>query len=335
MDVSVCSAVFQKHGLRRIATLSLILAGSLWVAGCGPFSSFGRFNGVEYIAPRGHPGADRLIWSKTDPALILVNASEMGFGFTPSSRVFIWDRLTGQTRLIATTDNEIISGETWSPDGRQVVLNIPNGARGYENYEGLWIWNSETGSLDYLAMRGKAIWSPNNTRVAVIEYSKATGHEILRLIDLSTGQEQLQDIGISDEVGHVLSGDWAPDGQQLIFSIENPSSSIPDNLFTYNIYSRQLHQVTNSAGAEYPVMSQDGNKIAYIRNYPDTGRDSLHVLSLRTQCDIQIPKIDWISSVSWSPDGKKLAFVGPDGIYILDLVTFMKSYGEPNSCLKF
>ena len=314
-----------RHTLAVVALL--VLSGSI-LTGCG------GPQGVEFIARSDLPSADSVRWSRTNAALFLVNSSEMSFGFEPSTRVFILNRMNGQRRPVASTSGEFIFAQTWSPDGREVVLQIPRGASGYENYQGLWIWNSDTGSLEYLAAKGIAVWSPDGRQIAIVEDTVSTGRQTLRLIDRFSGEEQTSDLASSSEVGYVAGADWSPDGKRLALAIGNSAASIPLKLYQYELSSHQLLLLVNSQASQ-PAWSPDGDKMAYVEQGSNSRLDRLHIFSIPRQCELTLSQLGSAWSPSWSPDGKKLAYVGNDGIYAVDLEAFLTAYDPTESCLKF
>jgi Tol biopolymer transport system component len=291
------------------------------------------YSGVDLVAPRGHPGADHLIWSRTNPNEILVSASEVGLGLElDGSQVFVLDIHTATKTMIAQTDRGIINGETWSPDNREIVLDFPSSTKGFENYKGLWIWDVQNTSFKFLTEKGRAIWSPTGKAIAVIESSEAGDLEILHLIDIDTGREIDLPIGETATIGHVWGGDWSPDGDRLILSVGNQRASIENNLFIYELKSHRLTGITDKGNNTLPAWSPQGSKIAYVKHVPGSNVDTLHLINPDGSCDVGFPYIDWILSLSWSPNGQKLAFIGPDGIYTLDIEEFLKSYGKSNGC---
>jgi eukaryotic-like serine/threonine-protein kinase len=60
--------------------------------------------------------------------------------------------------------------------------------------------------------------------------------------------------------------------------------------------------------------SPDGKSIAYVRSNPGA-LDSLMVRSLDTMLPVTVARADLRTTPFWSPDGARLFFVGPDGIF--------------------
>ena len=62
-----------------------------------------------------------------------------------------------------------------------------------------------------------------------------------------------------------------------------------------------------------------GNVIVYV-NWPSEGtRTTLHLIRADGKCDFQISNLEYVASPAWSPDGKEIGYVGPDGIYSLEV----------------
>jgi Tol biopolymer transport system component len=318
----------KKSTFRHMATLGILLIYTGLLTSCDLITRYGRYSGIDRVALRGHPAASSLIWSRTDPNKILVSASEVGFGFELlGSQVFVLDITTGDKKVIAKTDYGIINGETWSPDGEKVVLEFYSSTKGYENYKGLWIWDAKKDSLEFFKEGPNALWSPTGETIAIFDSSDDGDLELLYLYSIDTKSEETMTIGAYDTIGYVWGTDWSPDGRRLVLSLGDPKSSVEFNLFIYDTKTHELVRLTDDGNNSYPAWSPHGDKIAYVMHIPGSNMDSVHLMNVDGSCDTEFPYIDWVLSLTWSPDGKRLAFVGPDGIYTIDLDIFLEANG--------
>jgi Tol biopolymer transport system component len=298
-------------------TASIVLVCMFLLVGCNLKSRYGKFQGITNVAPRGDPPANLLVWSRSDINKVLVTASDVGFD---DSQVYILNILTGERKIVAITDQGIINGLTWSPDEEKVVLDIFSSTRGYENYEGLWIWNAKSDSLEFLTNRGRATWDPSGKKIAILESRESEGIDILTIINTESNDKELLTVGEIRSIGYPRGADWSPDGQYLVISLGDPKSSIGVNLYIYDTITHSMVRMTDEGDNYHPTWSPLGDKIAYVKHTKGKTTDSLHLIKPDGSCDVEIPNIDWILSLSWTSDGKMLGFIGPDGIYTVDLV---------------
>ena len=125
---------------------------------------------------------------------------------------------------------------------------------------------------------------------------------------------------------------WAADGNSYYFN------SDPDGVF--NIYHRRLdseeaRQVTNVAtdgvddGVAFPVLARNGNTLLMRRGFDlvksDTKSGKIEVIELFSSGDqiadpIERKRITQATTVAFSPDGKQMAFVAGDDIYVMDRI---------------
>ena len=128
-----------------------------------------------------------------------------------------------------------ISFARWSPDGRQIAfINIPDTQTPFTVGE-LWVIPSTSAQ-------------------------GADGSNARKLADA--------------DAGHGYAADWSPDGKKIAFVLrENPedenadqlSEALTSNIYTVEVESRKLNQVTKSDNArvEAPFWSPDGNTLAF------------------------------------------------------------------------
>ena len=147
------------------------------------------------------------------------------------------------------------------------------------------------------------IWAPESDRIAYV--SDADGESDIYMVALEGGLKTR--LTFSPEREAV--GDWSPDGEWLVFTEDGN-----EGLFLRNPNGVNRIELTSGADTE-PVWSPKGDRIAFLRG-PDGERD---VYVLRpTKSDNWADDTDEEAiaeeqddefSVTWSADGRKLAFV--------------------------
>lgn len=103
--------------------------------------------------------------------------------------------------------------------------------------------------------------------------------------------------------------DISPDGKRALYSARG-------DIFTVPAKDGNTRDLTNSSGAhdKAPVWSPDGRWIAYISD--ETGEDEIYLRSQDGSDKVALTAdhVGWISSVSWSPDSKKIAYSDKDNV---------------------
>jgi Tol biopolymer transport system component len=83
-----------------------------------------------------------------------------------------------------------------------------------------------------------------------------------------------------------------------------------------------LIQLTSENNNIYPEWAPIDNLIMYHKYWFPEGEHAHDIFFYNAinECKVKISySLPVIFGTTWSPDGKKIAFVGPDGIYSLDL----------------
>lgn len=184
----------------------------------------------------------------------------------------------GTDRLKITRDKETYQAPTWSPDGRKIAY-ISTKQKLTGTYNQIYVMNSD---------------GSNNIEIAI-------------------GSKKVENIDYNDDMY------WSPDGTTIAFTkvaeIEASMSEKGSITYTY-IYGTYLVSASGNdhdrmlakTGMERmpPDWSSDSSKIALMTN------SRLLIYNMKTKIDDEI-KVNVsipLSSVKWSPDGKKLVFAG-------------------------
>lgn len=298
--------------LLKTGTLTIIILLS-WtsslLAGCNFLgSSKPTEEGVTFISSVGSPPADSIVWSPTENK-ILGTAGDVGMG---RAQVYILDLSTKKKKVLVNIDYGDIVTSTWSPDGKYVLLVARDGSVG-SGAGGVWKLDVENNSLEYLVDAGSSAWAPDGKSIASFVFERPNKRS-LRLIDVNT--KNVTSIYETTDMGYDFGLSWSSDGQNLVFALGVDG---PGNLYTVNVLTREVLQITENVRSSRPAWSPVGNVIAYT-SWPSQGtRTTLHLISADGKCDIQFPNLEYVWSPTWSPDGKKLGYIGNDGIYFVDI----------------
>ena len=143
-------------------------------------------------------------------------------------------------------------------------------------------------------------------------------------------QKQISDTNYTNRVTSVT---WMPDGKSLLFSVakfqkHNESSPFFSRVFRYVFATGRIFGLFENAGSLAP--SPDGKTIAFLKR-DDKKSATIYLYDIeKNQQSILISDTTRKNALSWSPDGKKLAYNisqkgnkddGTVDICVLDLAT--------------
>ena len=228
--------------------------------------------------------------------------------------------LGGETPLNLPSDR--IAELRWSLDDERVAW----GARG-ELYVARADGSEAVRITEEGIHRDAPEWSPDGSRLAYT-YGCVRVYDAgcrVAVLDLDSGQETV--------VGAGAAPDWSPDGERLVVvRVNDPEMDMDTDLWTIRLEDGRAERITNlSSGVDEPVWSPTDDRIAFSR-LDDYSRET----EFENDAEIYVVDADGGSvrnltnddddctehscrgdrrddSPSWSPDGRRIAFVSTQG----------------------
>jgi Tol biopolymer transport system component len=200
----------------------------------------------------------------------------------------------------------------WSADATGLLFY---GERGIEaGTPGLWVLNISQGKSYQLneetAFRSIA-WSPQRTFMATSVITDQAPH--LTLLDLARNKVFSGPLG-EDPV-------WSPEGHRLAYrGCGSGSWNISTIQVISNVFDIDTIQTLTEADDSQPAWSQDGQRIAFVRD--EAGNQDIYVISADARELTRLtdhPAVD--TSPAWTPDNRLLfrsLRSGQWGIYVMD-----------------
>ena len=228
--------------------------------------------------------------------LLISQSTDRGWHYSESSRVFLLDTEGKEPKKMLFDVG--VRDAALSPDGTKVLF-----VRGRSN------WNRK----GYEGPQAAQLWLADLTADPV------------KLTRLDKDRERFQNVAAMDPM-------WAEDGKSYYYN------SDPDGVF--NVYHRALdseeaRQVTDVAadgvddGVAFPVLSADGDTLLFRRGFDlvscDPKDGELQAIELSATGDsvasaIERKRESSATGVAFTSDGKQMAFVAGEDIYVMDRI---------------
>jgi TolB protein len=158
-----------------------------------------------------------------------------------------------------TNDIGEISSASFSPDGRQIVFS--NSVDGKP--ASLWIVNRDGKNAQQLyegaGNIASPVWSPNGKSIAFVMSSTAApeSYEVFIMDAETQAIAPITKANLNNTGGSV---DWSPDGRFLLLFAGPPGDH---NIFSFEIVSSVIRQLTDGGNNAAPAYSPDGRWIVF------------------------------------------------------------------------
>jgi Tol biopolymer transport system component len=130
--------------------------------------------------------------------------------------------------------------------------------------------------------------------------------------------------------------DWSPDGRRLAFTRRDGVGIVtadePGEIYVANVDGTGLRRITHNTANERDDEVRwwpDGRELLFVRN-----QSTVYMVGATGGAPKELVTRGTVSSVSWAPDGQKIAYMVPSKIHIFTLATRTGRAFTPSPCLR-
>jgi serine/threonine protein kinase len=193
-------------------------------------------------------------------------------------------------QLTAIDSREV--GPAWSPDGKQIAF-----ASDRDGDYDIYTMTTDGQNLHQLTYNDKddssPSWSPDGTQIV---YS--VENDGLYVINVVTGDVPHP---LSASIGTGLWPDWSPTGTSIAFTTADGQASGKYAIFSFNLTTNLLTQLTFDSIDDDPSWSPDGSRLAFASDPDGDSKSDLMILDIARQVlDKLMTEADNVSP-DWQP----------------------------------
>jgi Tol biopolymer transport system component len=320
-DLAVTFTVLSGGGSIAGAT---VLSNPLGVATSGAWT-LGMIAGMQQVSARA--GSITTIFSAealTEPCTVTCPGGGQ-IAFVRNGSIY---HITPQgTDLVQLTSSGIDATPAWSPDGRRVAFTRSGAAQ--FGWGDVHVMDADGANVMRLtqADHGRApAWSPDGHRI--VFHDLCDGDSCLHVRNASA--DGGIPVRLGNPRGYNADPAWSPDGSRIAFVSDYVAYDFVFDIYVTASDGSSITQLTNGFDmwpqltySLHPAWSPDGSRIAFVRGRIVSGtamRFEVMVMNAdgsERKVVAWAGDIDWMNlldpgSLSWSPDGSRIAFTSVD-----------------------
>jgi TolB protein len=237
-------------------------------------------------------------------------------GETGGIQLRLFDLKTNKMSILTSKYIDNVSGLSWSPDSRYLVVGYQNEKGNSGKIQRIDILTHQVVNLtkDLASQDVTPAWSPNGKKI-VFSSKNSVGSNSLSIMDANGSN---LNHFIPDNGEQCLLPSWSPDGNEITYYRQNTGDV--SELWIMNTDGsdqHMLYKLGKASVVETTVWSPDGNRIGFI--YGDENATVVRTLEISTRTAFKLSDDGGkYTGLSWSPDSKAL-------IYLLDNSDFKRS----------
>jgi dipeptidyl aminopeptidase/acylaminoacyl peptidase len=206
----------------------------------------------------------------------------------------------------------------WSPDGESIAFTStqtpnPDGSGSYHVYVMSADGMNQRRVTDPPGSNLEPSWSPSGTELVFVSTRHQTAENQINSEIYVVKVDGTDERRLTNNTASELMPEWSPSGEQIAYysTLYSGVSTVGSDILVINSDGTNQRKVTDTEGFDYwPAWSPDGREIAFqnsFHNLKKIGADGTGLTNLTDPFDAWW---DFIDSLTWAPDGKKIAFWG-------------------------
>jgi len=234
------------------------------------------------------------------------------------------DKMTRLTKIPSNGD------PAWSPDGKKFAESSCGNNEGLHINSSIFVTNADGTNRTRLTFNSWGdyypVYSPDGTKIAFFrsaeEESPIRYH--LYVMNAADGSDQRR-LTKDPVVAGTPHLSWSPDSKRITYDSE-------ENIYVVDLNGNITKLAENTGTANYdPAWSPDGKKIAYFGWSRPTKFGAIYTINPDDSNRTMLTAIRGASSLIWSRDGTRIAFVYPPDVNSLDqcICTINATGGNP------